>query len=175
MQDAINSMPKDKRGFIIINQGMTPNIVKQLISTKPAGFVIDPDLVKGVNNGELALEMFQGIRMESHDMPVIDLNGLQKCDEMFEGCNIKRFEGFENFDRVTNAHRMFQELTCSEPMPKLDMRNVRNASNMFVGARLNGGFSVPLDMRNVQDARSMFYGAVFGNFPLGNEVNLPNA
>ena len=46
---------------------------------------------------------------------------------------------------------------------------------MFEHARLTGGFSEKLDLQSVQDARLMFKNCSSSNFPLGNEVNLPNA
>ena len=46
---------------------------------------------------------------------------------------------------------------------------------MFRSARIAGGFSEKLDLRSVQNANYMFYDCSSSNFPLGNEVNLPNA
>ena len=60
-------------------------------------------------------------------------------------------------------------------MPKLDMQNVQNAQGMFKSARITGGFSEKLDLRSVQNASHMFDECSSSNFPLGNEVNLPNA
>ena len=60
-------------------------------------------------------------------------------------------------------------------MPKLDTQNVQNAHGMFKSARITGGFSEKLDLRSVQNANYMFYNCSSSNFPLGNEVNLPNA
>ena len=45
---------------------------------------------------------------------------------------------------------------------------------MFRSARIAGGFSEKLDLRSVQNANYMFYDCSSSNFPLGNEVNLPN-
>ena len=60
-------------------------------------------------------------------------------------------------------------------MPKLDTQNVQNAQEMFENARLTGGFGEKLDLRSVQNAKYMFKNCSSSNFPLGNEVNLPNA
>lgn len=46
---------------------------------------------------------------------------------------------------------------------------------MFENARLIGGFSEKLDLRSVQNAKQMFKNCSSSNFPLENEVNLPNA
>ena len=46
---------------------------------------------------------------------------------------------------------------------------------MFRSAIITGGFSEKLDLRSVQNANYMFYDCSSSNFPLGNEVNLPNA
>ena len=108
-------------------------------------------------------------------MPVIDLNGLQCCAEMFRNCDVGRFEGFENFSSVVNASLMFYNTRIRAAMPKLDTQNVQNAQEMFENARLTGGFGEKLDLRSVQNAKYMFKNCSSNNFPLGNEVNLPNA
>lgn len=46
---------------------------------------------------------------------------------------------------------------------------------MFGYAIITGGFSEKLDLRSAQNANYMFCGCSSSNFPLGNEVNLPNA
>ena len=51
-------MPKDERGYVIVNEHMTQNTLKTLIKSKPAGFVIDSDFAQGVNGGGLIAEMF---------------------------------------------------------------------------------------------------------------------
>ena len=57
-QDALEKMPKYERGYVIVNEHMTQNMMKTLIRSKPAGFVIDPDFAQGVNRGGLIAEMF---------------------------------------------------------------------------------------------------------------------
>ena len=69
---------------------------------------------------------------------------------------------------------MFYNSHVHTAMPKLDMHNVQDAKSMFENARLTGGFSEKLDLQNVQNAKQMFMGCFSSNFPLGNEVNLPN-
>ena len=46
---------------------------------------------------------------------------------------------------------------------------------MFENARLTSGFSEKLDLQNVQNSKQMFRNCSSNNFPLGSEVNLPNA
>ena len=57
-------------------------------------------------------------------MPVIDLNGMQSCAEMFENCDVGQFQGFENFSSVVNTCEMFHRSRVRAAMPKLDTQNV---------------------------------------------------
>ena len=172
-EDALEKMPKDERGYVIINEHMTQNVLKMLINSKPAGFVIDSETAASLNRSGRGITIFEGIKTDV--MPVIDLNGLQCCAEMFRNCDVGRFEGFENFSSVVNASLMFYNTRIRAAMPKLDTQNVQNAQEMFENARLTGGFGEKLDLRSVQSAKYMFRNCSSGNFPLGNEVNLPNA
>jgi hypothetical protein len=172
-EDALEKMPKDERGYVIINEHMTQNTLKTLIKSKPAGFVIDSETVASFNQSGHGIAIFEGIKTDV--MPVIDLNGLQCCAGMFKNCDVGQFEGFENFSSVVNASLMFYYSRVRAAMPKLDTQNVQNAQEMFENARLTGGFGEKLDLRSVQNAKQMFKNCSSSNFPLGNEVNLPNA
>lgn len=172
-EDALEKMPKDERGYVIINEHMTQNMLKALIKSKPTGFMIDSETVASLNQSGHGIAIFEGIKTDV--MPVIDLNGLQCCAIMFQNCDVGKFEGFENFSSVVNASMMFYYSRVRVAMPKLDTQNVQNAQAMFENARLTGGFSEKLDLRSVQNAKQMFKNCSSNNFPLGNEVNLPNA
>ena len=104
-EDAIEKMPKDERGYVIINEHITQNVLKMLIKSKPAGFVIDSETVASFNQSGHGITIFEGIKADI--MPVIDLNGLQCCAEMFKNCDIGQFKGFENFSSVINTSMMF--------------------------------------------------------------------
>ena len=121
-EDALEKMPKDERGYVIINEHMTQNVLKALIKSKPAGFMIDSETVASFNRSGRGITIFEGIKTDV--MPVIDLNGLQCCAEMFRDCDVGRFEGFENFSSVINTSMMFYSSSVRASMPKLDMQNV---------------------------------------------------
>lgn len=57
-EDALEKMPKDERGYVIVNERMSQNMLNALIKSKPAGLVIDPDFVQKINRGELLAGMF---------------------------------------------------------------------------------------------------------------------
>lgn len=80
-------MPKDERGYVIVNGHMTQNTLKTLIKSKPAGFVIDSETVASLNQSGQSITIFEGIKTDV--MPVIDLNGLQCCAEMFKNCDVR--------------------------------------------------------------------------------------
>lgn len=121
-EDALEKMPKDERGYVIINEHMAQNTLKTLIKSKPAGFVIDPEMVASFNQSGHGITIFEGIKTDV--MPVIDLNGLQNCAGMFKNCDVGQFEGFENFSSVVTANLMFYSARIRAAMPKLDMQNV---------------------------------------------------
>lgn len=121
-EDALEKMPKDERGYVIINEHMTQNVLKMLIKSKPAGFVIDSETVASFNQSGHGITIFEGIKTDV--MPVIDLNGLQCCAEMFRNCDVGQFKGFENFSSVINTSMMFYSSSVRASMPKLDMQNV---------------------------------------------------
>ena len=57
-EDALEKMPKDERGYVIVNERMSQNMLNTLIRSKPAGLVLDSDFVKNANEGELHVNMF---------------------------------------------------------------------------------------------------------------------
>lgn len=87
--DAVEKMPKDERGYVIVNEHMTQNMLKTLIKSGPAGFVIDPETVASCNQNGHGVAIFEGIKTDV--MPVIDLNGLQCCAGMFKNCDVGQF------------------------------------------------------------------------------------
>lgn len=101
--DLMDATRKDKRGFAVVDTNTTPAVVAALIKAGIPGFVFDPEYVSSLNGsgssgedwvGECSL--FRGLHAAR--MPVIDFNGLRSCQNMFRGCNIGQFAGFEGFD-----------------------------------------------------------------------------
>lgn len=181
VEDTINAIRKDKRGFAVIDKTTTAKIVQTYLerTSDIAGFVFDPELVAEINNNGYAVyneyekkhNYFENISVTR--MPVIDFNGLNNCTAMFRNCRVGSFAGFEGSDSITLADGMFEGAQVDAALPEIDTKNITTASGMFKNARLRGGFERPLDLRSAQVTREMFAGCITSEFPFQPDVVLP--